>query len=144
MQPALREAAAKKRAATLEKKRTDTIARIVAGVEGVATVKDKAQLKAAVAAALAPPQEPPKKKKQKKAARTRMPSRTSKVSAAGGLCTIRPPGWPIHFHARLSCSGSGAGGGLRSCAHGLPAAHAFPSTNRRHKRRERWVILASR
>ena len=68
MQPALREAAAKKRAATLEKKRTDTIARIVAGVEGVATVKDKAQLKAAVAAALAPPQEPPKKKKQKKAA----------------------------------------------------------------------------
>ena len=68
MQPALREAAAKKRTATLEKKRAATIDRVVASVEGVAPVKDKAQLKAAVAAALAPPQEPPKKKKQKKAA----------------------------------------------------------------------------
>ena len=65
MQPALREAAMKKRTATLEKKRAATIDRVVASVEGVAPVKDKAQLKAAVAAALAPPQEPPPKKHKK-------------------------------------------------------------------------------
>ena len=64
MEPQRRLESKRRRAVTMAKKKEATIARVVAAVEGVATIKDQTKLVAAVTAALEPPEPPPKKHKK--------------------------------------------------------------------------------
>lgn len=68
-EPARRLESNKRRAETMAKRHEETIARIVAAVQGLATIKEKGKLTAAIADALTPP--PAQKKRRKKATKAK-------------------------------------------------------------------------